>query len=249
MRLRHRSARRAGAYALLVALVASLAACAGDADDREADGSATPRGRRAAQPGFTASATVECVKSREPVRDVNTSPELSLDAVLAGEPVDLISSTIDASGGGFTLKFDSGNYVVISFHGSVADAELAVGALRVAAPEFGVELTQRNANATLAWRKSPSRAEADLVKGCLSKGGGPIPVYEQDPSVAKSYVYADEQLAAMMSACRRRGFERSACACFMEWAQQRFSIAALLELPADKDPVRAALEHCGRSRR
>jgi hypothetical protein len=217
-----------------VALVAWVAACAGDADEGKAD-------------GFTASATVACVKSREPVRDVNTSPEiLSPDAVLSGEPTDFIGPSIDASGGGFTLKFDSGNYVVISFHGKVADAEREVGELRLVAREFGVELAQRKANAMLAWRKSPSRAEADLVKGCLSKGGGPIPVYEQDPSFAKSYRYTDEQLAAMMSACRRRGFERSACACFMEWARQRYSIKALLVLSADEDPVRAALEHCDR---
>ena len=236
MRRRHRSVRLAGAYALLVALVACVAACGGDADDGEAD--------RSAAPGFTESATVDCVKSREPVRDVNTSPGTpSLDAASSGAPI-LQGLLIEASGGGFTLKFDSGNSVVISFHGSVADAEVEVGTHR--ALGFAVELLQRKANATLAWYKSPSRAEADLVKGCLSKGGGPIPVYEQDPSLVKSYRYTDEQVAAMMSGCRDRGFERSACACFTKWAQQRYSIVALLALPADEDPVRAALEHCGR---
>jgi hypothetical protein len=234
MRRRHRSARRAGAYALLVALLVSVAACA-DADDGE-------------HPGFTASATLHCVKSREPVRDVNTNadPALSPLALLSGVAIDRIGPPIDASGGGFTLKFDSGNSVVISFHGSVADAKRDVVELRLSARAFGVALAQRKANATLAWRTSPSRADADLVKGCLSKGGGPIPIYEQDPSLAKSYRYTDKELAAMTSACRRRGFERSACACFMKWAQQRYSITALLALAADEEPVRAALEHCGR---
>jgi hypothetical protein len=240
MHLRHRSARRAGGFALLVALVVSVAACGGNADDGEVDGSAA-----SAQPGFTASATLDCVRSHELVLDLNTNRgTLSLD-VLSDEfdEGDLGALLDEASGGGFTLEFDSGNSVVISFHRSAADAEAEVLTLRLLA-KGAAQLAENRANATLAWRKAPSRAEVDLVKGCLSKGGGPIPVYEQDPSFAKSYRYTDEQRAAMTSALRDRGFEPSTVACFVKWAQQRYSIHALLLLPADEDPVRAALEHC-----
>jgi hypothetical protein len=50
----------------------------------------------------------------------------------------------------------------------------------------------------------------------------------------------------MTSAFRKRGYSASAGACFVKWAQQRYSIVALLAIPADEDPVRAALEHCDR---
>jgi hypothetical protein len=236
MGLRHRPATRVGAYALLVALVACVAACGGDADDPKAE-------------GFTASATVDCAKSRERVRDVNTSPEsrgLSPESlVLSDAPIDLTSPPISASEGGFTLDFDSGNSVVISFHTTMADAELEVAAFRLAAREFGVELAQRKANATLAWSKSPSRAEAGLVEGCLSKGGGPIPIYEQDPSFATSYRYTDEEYAAWMSTCQD-AFGVSVCTCFLEWAQERYSATYLVLLRSNEDPVRAVLDHCGR---
>jgi hypothetical protein len=121
---------------------------------------------------------------------------MSLDAFLSGAPIDLRGAVADASGGGFTLELDSGNSVLISFHDSAADAEGEVATLRFAAQAFAASsLAQRKANAILAWQKSPSRAEADLVTGCLSKGGGPIPIHEQDPSLAKSYTYTEEEVA------------------------------------------------------
>jgi hypothetical protein len=83
------------------------------------------------------------------------------------------------------------------------------------------------------------------VKSCLSEGGGPIPLVEQDSSSSESFEYTSEWYDAHFSGCLGHGCSETKCRCFMDWAQERYYAFQLEEdvLP-NKDLVREVLDQC-----
>ena len=185
---------------------------------------------------YTASTTVQCLKQKAGVRDLNTSRrDISL----------LPESSIE---GVFKMKTETGNVAIVVFESNPAVANEYADAFASFYRKFGsfgyVPLVR--ANVASLWQRDPARSEERLLSDCLSAGGSAIPLVDQDPSSAHSYDYGVRSINGYVAECVGAGFEQGACRCMVEWAEQRYPEGEFGREFRRRAVVAAVLKSCRR---
>jgi hypothetical protein len=183
---------------------------------------------------YTASTTVDCLKERWGVRDLNTSRE---DAQLVA------SSAVT---GAFRVEFKSENSAIVLFERSPEDAEQHALNYEIVSRQLGAaeHSPRTKANVFSLWKRPPRSDDVNLLEECLSEGGTAVPLYEQDPSLAESFKYPEHDYDSYLKSCLRGEFTRSTCTCLLDWAQARYPAQEFRSVLSQKSIGRAVIKSC-----